>query len=235
MKEHSFNFFAETLVARGSGALLWPSEKILTVSDLHLGKSERIARRGGPFLPPYETRETLARLAEDIQDTDPAVVICLGDSFDDLQSAQSLNPQEIRRIVQLQAGRKWIWIEGNHDPGPVAVGGTHLKEFIQAPLIYRHIASSIGAGGEISGHFHPKHTLRAKGRAITRPCFIYDETRVILPAYGAYTGGLGCTSPALQALFGTGARIVMTGPVPHVLPWPRGAKTGPQPLPGSRG
>ncbi len=235
MNQHLFNLSGVSLVAMGSGALFWPGEKILTVSDLHLGKSERIARRGGPLLPPYEVHETLTRLGDDIQSTNPAVVICLGDSFDDLQSADMLDEQHFQHITRLQAGQQWIWIEGNHDPGPVGFAGTHQKAFSRAPLVFRHIAMAGAQVGEISGHYHPKHTLRAAGGAVTRPCFIYDETRVVLPAYGTYTGGLTCASPALGALFGPGARLVMTGRTPYVLPWPNAAKTGPRPLPDSRG
>ncbi len=220
MKGHKFHIHGASLMALASGALWWAEQEILTVSDLHLGKSERIARRGGPMLPPYEARDTLIRLENDIQTTAARTVICLGDSFDDLQAAQSLSEDEILWITRLQAGRKWIWIEGNHDPGPVQFGGSHLGDFSRLPLTFRHIAAP-AAGGEISGHYHPKTTLHARGRSITRPCFIYDEDRVILPAYGTFTGGLKSTDAQLQNLFGAGARVVMTGKNPQVLPMPR--------------
>jgi len=213
---HEFTLAGAGLVALASGALWWPERKILTVSDLHLGKSERISRRGGPNLPPYEVRETLSRLEADIEASAPATVVCLGDSFDDFQAAQSLSETEILWITRLQAGRSWIWIAGNHDPAPVDFAGTHLMELARPPLTFRHIAAELSSG-EVSGHYHPKFSVRRRGRAITRRCFIYDQTRVILPAYGAFTGGLKSSHPALQALFGPDARVVMTGKTPHVL------------------
>ena len=217
---HNFNILGAELVALASGALWWPGREILTVSDLHLGKSERAARRGGPMLPPYEVRDTLLRLENDIMRTTARTIICLGDSFDDLRAAQSLSEDDTLWITRLQAGHRWIWIEGNHDPGPVQFGGAHLREFTENPLIFRHIAAT-GASGEVSGHFHPKSSVRARGRTITRRCFIYDQNRVILPAYGTFTGGLKSTDATLQALFGPGARVVMTGRRPQAFPMPR--------------
>ncbi|MGR3291636.1 MAG: ligase-associated DNA damage response endonuclease PdeM [Paracoccaceae bacterium] len=214
---HDFNISGNVLTALASGALWWAEERILTVSDLHFGKSERISRRGGPILPPYEVRETLSRLERDIEQCGATTVICLGDSFDDLQATTGLRDSERLWIARLQAGRNWIWIEGNHDPGPVGYAGSHLAEFSRFSLSFRHIAAS-GAVGEVSGHFHPKHTVHAKGRSVTRPCFIYDACRVILPAYGTYTGGLRSTDIKLRSLFGSNAMVVTTGKTVSVLP-----------------
>ena len=125
MNCYDFTFCGARLKALGSGALCWPGESLLVVSDLHLGKSERRARLGEAPLPPYETRDTLDRLERDLRMAKPATVICLGDSFDDNQAAMALPEPEKLRINALQAGRRWIWIEGNHDPGPVGLGGSH--------------------------------------------------------------------------------------------------------------
>jgi DNA ligase-associated metallophosphoesterase len=220
MNELVFSFAGAELAALGSGALWWPAQGLLCVSDLHLGKSERVARRSGLALPPYETRDTLGRLADDLAHTRARTVICLGDSFDDLGAAQSLAEDERLWIAGLQAGRRWIWVEGNHDPGPVNMGGTHLAELPETPLVFRHIAE-IGAKGEVSGHYHPKVSVSLKGRSISRPAFLFDENRLILPAYGTYTGGLRSTTPDLSHLFGAGARAILTGPVPHMVPMPR--------------
>ena len=220
MKGHDFNIAGKTLTALGSGALWWRQASILTVSDLHLGKSERIARRGGAGLPPYETRETLSRLEADIAATGAQTVICLGDSFDDLEASLSLSESEALWITRLQAGRKWIWIEGNHDPGPVDFGGTHLNEYTMDDLVFRHIAVQ-PTRGEISGHFHPKMRLPGRARGITRPCFVFDSQRVVLPAYGAYTGGMDCREPAFRALFARNSHAITTGSVPHVFPLPQ--------------
>lgn len=215
-----FSLAGARLTALGSGALWWPAERLLCVSDLHLGKSERTARRGGALLPPYETRDTLARLEQDMAATGAATVICLGDSFDDLRAADGLCPDDALWLTRLMAGRRWIWIEGNHDPGPLGFGGTHMAAFRAAALTFRHIADP-GASGEVSGHYHPKLRLSPRGRSMTRPCFLCDENRVILPAFGTYTGGLRSDDPAFMRLLQPGAIAILTGQQPRAVPWSR--------------
>lgn len=199
------------LTALPSGALWWPDEALLCVADLHLGKSERIARRGGALLPPYETAETLDRLAADIARHAPRIVVCLGDSFDDTASADALAPEASARLASLIAGRDWIWIAGNHDPAPLPVAGRHLAEFARGALTFRHIARPEAAHGEISGHWHPKARVALRGRTVSRPCFLSDGARLILPAYGAYTGGLRADHPSLAALMRPDTRAILTG------------------------
>lgn len=210
---HAFTLADETLHALPSGALYWPAQRLLCVSDLHLGKSERLARRGGALLPPYETRETLSKLDADIDRTQPAHVVCLGDSFDDLAAAEGLEDTARLWLARLMAGREWTWIEGNHDAGPVDLGGTHLARLTLGSLTFRHIADP-AESGEISGHYHPK--ARIKGSS--RPCFLLDAQRLILPAYGTYTGGLRHEDATLRTLMQKGALAILTGhralPVP---------------------
>jgi uncharacterized protein len=220
MTHHAFTFAGETLHALASGALFWPAQALLCVSDLHFGKSERRVRRGGMVLPPYEAQETLTRLQADLDKTMAATVICLGDSFDDVVASDGL-PEEARLwIARLQAGRRWIWVEGNHDPGPVDLGGTHLAEVSLPPLSFRHIAMPAGIG-EISGHYHPKAVLRSRAGSLSRPAFLIDSVRVILPAYGTYTGGLRSSHAALHALMGKDAIAVLTGKTALTVPMPR--------------
>jgi hypothetical protein len=221
---------SETLHLTGSGALIWPAQALICVSDLHLGKSDRIARREGRMLPPYETRATLARLSDAVAASEARVVICLGDSFDDLAGQDALDDEDRDTIAALQAGREWIWIEGNHDPGPLTLGGAHRAEVVLGPLTFRHIARE-GATGEVSGHYHPKCRLPGSGGG--RPCFLANRDRLILPAFGAYTGGLTCTDPVLQRLMPHPSVAVLTGPRPVAAPMPRGgpALHGP---PGAR-
>jgi len=220
MNTHQMKLCGATLDALPSGALWWAAEQLLCVSDLHLGKSERIARRGGSFLPPYETRDTLARLDADLAALPVKQVVCLGDSFDDLGAALAI-PDAVRSdITRMQAGRRWIWIEGNHDPGPVDMGGSHLAELALGPLTFRHIAQPHSVG-EVSGHYHPKASLHARGRTITRAAFLIDSARLILPAYGTYTGGLRSQSQVLTDLMEPQAQAVLTGPQPTAIPMPR--------------
>ncbi len=220
MNGHDFRLAGAALTALPSGALFWATEACLTVSDLHLGRSERYARRAGALLPPYEIAETLTRLDADIAATGARTVICLGDSFDDLEAAQLSEPNALW-LARLMAGRRWVWIEGNHDPGPVGLSGEHLCELTLGPLAFRHVAVP-GASGEVSGHYHPK--LRIAGQA--RRCFLIDGERVILPAYGTYTGGLDCGNHVLGALMAPGAVAVLTGDVARPVPMPQGKGTG---------
>ena len=202
---YAFQLNQARLTALPSGALHWPDQNLLTVSDLHFGKSERLARRGGTLLPPYETRATLTRLDADLETTGAKNVICLGDSFDDLTAADEIDETDRLWLTRLMAGRNWTWIEGNHDAGPVNLGGTHRAELRLDGLNFRHISTP--EAFEISGHYHPK--ARLPGR--TAPCFLIDSTRVIMPAYGAYTGGLACDHPNLLALMHPRALAVLTG------------------------
>lgn len=220
MNDYEFNFCDATLTALPSGALWWAAQSLLCVSDLHLGKSERFLRRGGTALPPYETRDTLERFQADLDATGARTVICLGDSFDDTSAAIALPEQERLWITRLQAGRDWVWIEGNHDPGPIDLGGSHLAECQHGPLVFRHIATP-GATGEISGHYHPKAQIRTRAKWITRPAFLFDANRVILPAYGTYTGGLYCHDPALSDLMQKDAIAIVTGNSALAIPMPR--------------
>ncbi len=205
MNAYHFSLCDTACAALPSGALYLPDHHLLCVSDLHLGKSERIARRNGVMLPPYEVQATLQKLESDITATNPARIICLGDSFDDTEAAESLDDEMRLWLARLQAGKSWIWIAGNHDPGPIDMGGTHKNEVKFGELAFRHIATN--ATGEVSGHYHPKH--RVAGRS--RPAFLLDDRRLIMPAYGAYTGGLASQVPALRKLLGRKAIAIMTG------------------------
>lgn len=215
MSEYEFTLSGEKLVATPSGALWLPDYATIVVSDLHLGKANRIARREGRLTPPYETMETLTRLSDVLEAHRPRAVICLGDSFDDDLAVAEISEEERAGIISLMAGRRWIWIAGNHDPAPTELGGAHLAEHSVGSVVFRHIAEP-GAVGEVSGHYHPK--VRMRGR---RPCFLVDDRRVILPAFGVYTGGLMITDPVFDDLFAPDALALMTGRT--VQPAPRQA------------
>ena len=220
MSGYEFSLAGVKLLATPSGALYLPEDGIVVVSDLHLGKANRIARREGRLTPPYETKETPTRLADVLTQFSPRVVICLGDSFDDLEALDALNDEDHQTLAVMMSGRRWIWIEGNHDAGPVNIGGTHLAEFEMGPLHFRHIAIA-GASGEVSGHYHPKSSVKLKAGTLSRPCFLLDENRIILPAFGSYTGGLRSTDPAFDPLFSEQALAVLTGSqaLPTPKPW----------------
>jgi len=218
MSDTEFLLNGAVLTARPSGVLWWEAARILCVSDLHLGKAERLARRGGALLPPYDTRETLAHLAAEIAVLDPRTVICLGDSFDDAEAARRLDDSDRYEVNRLMAGRRWIWIAGNHDPDLPEIGGSHMAEAARGPLTFRHIALPRAEPGEVSGHYHPKAQVPTRAGMVSRPCFIHDGTRLILPAFGAYTGGLPSESPSLQGLFGDAAVCILIGDKTTTLP-----------------
>ncbi|MEL6234472.1 MAG: ligase-associated DNA damage response endonuclease PdeM [Pseudomonadota bacterium] len=220
MQAHDFTLCRTGLSARASGALWWPAERLLCVADLHLGKSDRIARLGGSLLPPYETDETLSRLADEIAALDPACVICLGDSFDDAVADRALPDEARLRLSVMMAGRRWIWVTGNHDPVPPDLPGSALESVEIGPICFRHCAVG-GARGEVSGHWHPKASIALRGRRVTRPAFVIDPGRVILPAFGAYTGGLDIHHPDLAAFAGPDTVAVLTGKIMLAVPLSR--------------
>ncbi len=183
-----------------SGAMWWPDERLLVVADLHFEKGSAQAQKG-QLIPPYDTRETLTRLETVIAAHDPAVVVCLGDSFHDLEAAGRLTDHEIGRIAALTAARDWVWIEGNHDPQPPRHLGGRVTDMLEiGTLLFRHLPQEGWQPGEVAGHLHPAARVRVRGRSLRRPCFVSDGSRLILPSFGAYTGGLDVLNPAFAFL-----------------------------------
>ncbi len=208
MTHLGFQFHGQEFIARASGALYWPRLGALIVADLHLGKSGRMARRGGALLPPFETRATLERLTADLDATQASRLIALGDSFDDDLAARDVQ----REIAALAARIAVTWITGNHDAAPMGLPGEVLPEVTVHGLKLRHIAKE---GPDISGHYHPK--LKLSGQRL--PAFLISEAHLILPAFGQYTGGLDWHDPALQALVPAG-RAILTGARAVMVPLP---------------
>jgi DNA ligase-associated metallophosphoesterase len=190
-----------TLVADLSGALFWEQQSLLVVSDLHLEKGSSFATRG-VLLPPYDTAATLGRLGAVMARHDPRTVIALGDSFHDRDAHGRLSAIDRDAIASLQERRDWIWISGNHDPAlPDDLGGAVASEVTIGPIVFRH--EPTGAVGEIAGHLHPKARVSMRGRSVERRCFAADGERVVMPAFGAYTGGLSIRDIAFAKIFQT--------------------------------
>jgi len=184
-----------------SGLLIWPDERIAIVADLHLEKGSSFAARGS-MLPPYDTAVTLAALAVRIAHWNPRTVVALGDSFHDAKASERL-PDEYRSLLAgIMAGRDWVWISGNHDPEPPAdLGGSHASELAIGGIVLRHEPSASFAPGEIAGHLHPQARIVRRGKAVRRPCFATDGARMVMPAFGAFTGGLNLRDKAFEGLF----------------------------------
>ena len=184
------------------GCLYWPDERILIVSDLHLEKGSSFAARRRILLPPYDSRETLARLSRCIERWQPRTVISLGDSFHDGQAARRLPETDGKVLRELMSSRDWIWICGNHDPLPPGnLGGSSSEEVCIGQLHFRHEPLPGPRPGEIAGHLHPRAKIRRRGKSVSRRCVASDGTRLILPAFGAFTGGLNLRDKAFQGLF----------------------------------
>jgi DNA ligase-associated metallophosphoesterase len=182
---------------RGAAALYWPRERALLVADLHLEKASFFARTG-QMLPPYDSRETLERLAGAVRATGARRVYALGDNFHDSHGPGRLEPHAAGMLAALTRALDWVWITGNHDPhlGDEA-GGTRVDELVLGGLVLRHQALPGTAEAEVSGHFHPRLIVHARGRRIARPCAVVSENRLILPAFGALTGGMDAADPAI--------------------------------------
>ncbi len=195
-----------------SGALYWPAEDALIVADLHLEKGSSFARKG-VMLPPYDTRETLARLAEAIDRFGAATVIALGDSLHEEAGAARISPEDRETLRILQEDREWIWITGNHDPRIGDELGGHVRAEIEVEgLAFRHIPKRGGVTHEIAGHLHPAARLSLHGHSFRRPCFVSNGLRLVMPAFGSFTGGLNILDEAFHPLFGDeGMSVWMMG------------------------
>jgi uncharacterized protein len=190
------------LVADCAGAIYWPEESLLVVADLHLEKGSAFAARG-VLLPPYDTPATINRLGVLIERYAPRLVIALGDSFHDGGGPDRMADTSRASLKALQRGRDWIWITGNHDPEPAEnIGGRFAQVLAIGPLTFRHEPSAQPCDGEIAGHLHPLARVARRGRAVRRRCFASDGLRLVMPAFGAYAGGLNVRDRAIVSLFG---------------------------------
>jgi uncharacterized protein len=188
------------VLADCDGGLYWPAEKLLVLADLHFEKGTSFAARG-VLLPPYDSAATLARIAVLMARYAPRAVIALGDSFHDADGPDRMGAAERAELGFLQRGRDWIWIAGNHDPEPAQdIGGSFAAALGIGALVFRH--QPTGARGEIAGHLHPIARVSAAGRTLSRRCFASDGERLVMPAFGAYAGGLNVRHNAFAGVFG---------------------------------
>lgn len=197
----SLDIAGETAICDPRGALFFADASLLVVSDLHLEKGSSLARRG-MLAPPYDTGSTLGLLASVLGHYRPDTVISLGDSFHDAQGAARLPPVYREALLAMMAGRDWYWIAGNHDPdAPHDLPGTCVRELAFGGLTFRHEPQPGAAKGEIAGHLHPGARIVRRGRSVRRPCFASDGNRLIMPAFGAYSGMLNIRDRAYAGLF----------------------------------
>jgi len=204
-----FSFSGHELMALPQGALFWPARRALLVADLHLEKASWFAK-GGQMLPPYDSIATLADLSAIAAAAGAAEIWCLGDSFHDEYGCDRL-PRDARdMLLALTGATRWTWITGNHDPGLTDhCGGEIVEEAEVDGLILRHAADPAETRGELSGHFHPKLRISHRGRLVSRRCFVATPTKLILPAFGALTGGLDAHHPEIVRAVGAGAQALV--------------------------
>lgn len=206
------SFAGEEFALTRSGALYWPRESALLVADLHLEKASWYARHG-QLLPPYDSRETLERLATAIRETGARRVFTLGDNFHDSEGAERMEPHAAGMLSALIRSTDWVWITGNHDPSMEAESGGAIAEELEvAGMVLRHEARRGETRPEFSGHFHPKLRLRVRERHIARPCAVRSEDghgggRMILPAFGSLTGGMDAGDPVILKALQPARRI----------------------------
>ena len=197
---------------RPSGALWLEAAQTLVVADLHFEKGSAYAARG-QLLPPYDTGETLRRLEAEIAATSPARLVLLGDSFHDGGALGRISGRDVERLVAIARACALVWIVGNHDKaGPGGLPGQVVDEIRVGALVLRHEPQPGVQPGETAGHLHPSARISALGRSVRRRCFITDGQRVILPAFGAYAGGLNVRDPAFAGLFCRTPLVVALGP-----------------------
>ncbi|WP_428540314.1 ligase-associated DNA damage response endonuclease PdeM [Rhodopila sp.] len=201
----------ERLMLDPMGALFWPEQRLLAVSDLHLEKGSSFARRG-MLLPPWDTHATIDRLTLLLRRWSPQVVVALGDSFHDAAGSGRLPATEVSRLNAMTGAHRFIWVQGNHDPTPPdGLGGEWIESFAAGPMVFRHQAITGADAGEVVGHHHPKAKVPARSGSVCRPCFVFDGRRLMMPAFGAYTGGLDVRDAAINRLFPRGGRVFLLG------------------------
>jgi DNA ligase-associated metallophosphoesterase len=202
----------EHLALLACGGLWWSSASVVVVSDLHLEKASAYAMRG-QMLPPYDTRATLRRIAALLAALRPTMVISLGDSFHDHRARPRMAIDDVALVREMTEAVDWVWIEGNHDPKPPEdLGGRCVRELRLGNLVFRHEPLQVAETGEIAGHLHPcARVLGRGGRSVRARCFATNGQRLVMPAYGALTGGLNVRDQAFEGLFPDGLAACVLG------------------------
>ena len=203
-----------------SGAVWIEHARTLICADLHLEKGSAYAQRG-QLLPPYDTRETLRRLMIDTAAWQPDQIVLLGDTLHDGDAHGRIDDGDAEALAVIARGRSLLWIVGNHDPeGPGHLPGETAETLAIGALILRHEPQPGDQPGEVAGHLHPCARVVGASRSVRRRCFVTDGRRLILPAYGAYAGGLSIRDAAFSGMF---ARPPLVGAIGstkvHAVSW----------------
>lgn len=211
MGSYAFRLNGAELEAHPAGVLWWPERCVLAVADMHLEKGSSYAR-SGVFLPPYDSHATVDRLTAVVAELAPARVIAMGDSFHDNEAESRLDRTAAERLAALTRKCEWVWLTGNHDPAPAeCFTGNILDEWRESPLVFCHEPTH-GRFGEVAGHLHPKIRVNTRGRSVGGRCFVTDGNQLVMPAFGALTGGLSAKDRDVRGLFREQPMALMIGP-----------------------
>jgi DNA ligase-associated metallophosphoesterase len=203
------SFAGQSFQASPEGALYWPAQQALLVADLHLEKASWFARIG-QMLPPYDSIATLSALERDVERSGARRIFCLGDSFHDKYGCDRLPARAREMLTAMTSALDWVWIIGNHDAGFTDhCGGRIVEELRIDGLVLRHEAVKGDPSPELSGHYHPKYRIAKRGRLVSRRCYVASRTKLILPAYGALTGGLDAGHPEIVRKVGSDASALV--------------------------
>jgi DNA ligase-associated metallophosphoesterase len=203
------SFAGQSFQASPEGALYWPAQQALLVADLHLEKASWFARIG-QMLPPYDSIATLSALERDVERSGARRIFCLGDSFHDKYGCDRLPARAREMLAAMTSALDWVWIVGNHDAGFTDhCGGRIVEELRIDGLVLRHEAVKGDPSPELSGHYHPKYRIAKRGRLVSRRCYVASRTKLILPAYGALTGGLDAGHPEIVRKVGSDASALV--------------------------
>tara|TARA_X000000950_G_scaffold79150_3_gene99548 strand:+ start:8742 stop:9449 length:708 start_codon:yes stop_codon:yes gene_type:complete len=210
MSNRSTDFAGHGFDLHPSGALFWRDASLLIVGDLHLEKASSY-HRSGQFLPPYDTAQTLARLAQVITELTPRRLLFLGDVFHDGAAWTRMAAQDRTAMSDITDAHDTIWVEGNHDQSFVPPGHNSCPAHEEGGIVFRHIMDEADQRPEISAHYHPAGVVSHRGARLRRPCFVQASMRMVVPAFGVLTGGLDCRDAALAALHGKATRLFLLG------------------------
>jgi DNA ligase-associated metallophosphoesterase len=210
MSNRSTDFAGHGFDLHPSGALFWRDASLLIVGDLHLEKASSY-HRSGQFLPPYDTAQTLARLARVITELTPRRLLFLGDVFHDGAAWTRMAAQDRKALSDITDAHDSIWVEGNHDQSFVPPGHNACLAHEEGGIVFRHIMDEADQRPEISAHYHPAGVVSHRGARLRRPCFVQASMRMVVPSFGVLTGGLDCRDAALAALHGKTTRLFLLG------------------------
>ena len=210
MSNRTIDFAGRKMILHPSGSIFWPDQATLIVGDLHFEKASWY-HSSGQFLPPFDSSETLKKLETVMSEFLPKRLILLGDVFHDNYAWHRMVQTDKERLTKLLKRTETIYVNGNHDPKATLPSQFSGLIYTVAGVTFRHVMDANEKGPEISAHFHPVAIVKYRGARIRRACFVCKKNRILLPAFGALTGGLNVNDPALNTFRDIGTQLYLLG------------------------